>query len=265
MKILAVDDEALVLKDLEESLLEAQPDCELISFTLPGKALEYAGNNAVDVAFIDIELGSMNGLILAKEIKDIQPKVHIILVTSYEHYALRAFQIHAAGYLLKPVTAEDIRRELEFIYGDISQSCKKKIRIQTFGGFAVFVDEKPLRFTRAKSKELLAYLVNKRGAAITTPQACAILWEEQPYDRKRKNYFQSIVLDLRRTLKAAGIEGLLVRSRNSLAVDTSQFECDSYLFIEGNTRAVNSYRHDYLSDYSWAEFMIGNLEEYRDK
>lgn len=72
MNYIAVDDEPYALKDLEEELQRAAPNAVLHSFTLPGKALEYARSNPVDAAFLDIELGSANGLVLAKQLKDLQ-------------------------------------------------------------------------------------------------------------------------------------------------------------------------------------------------
>lgn len=52
-----------------------------------------------------------------------------------------------------------------------------------------------------------------------------------------------------------------MHSRNSLAVDITRFDCDSYQFLDGDPRTVNSYHHDYLCDYSWAEDMTGLFEK----
>lgn len=260
MNYIAVDDEPFALEDLEETLREAAPGCTLHCFTSPRKALEHAKTQALDVAFLDVEMGSMNGLVLAKQLKDIQPGLHIIFVTGFEQYALGAIRLHATGYLLKPATVEDIQRELTFLYGEAAGTEKKAIRVQTFGGFVVFADGEPITFLRAKSKELLAYLIDRHGSAVTTSGACAVLWENQPYDRKQIKYFQTVLYDLRRTLRDAGIEDILLRSRNSLAIDTSKLVCDSYQFLEGIPSAVNGYRHDYLPDYSWSEFTVGAFE-----
>ena len=70
----------------------------------------------MDVAFLDIQTGDINGLQLAVELKKVKPDIHIIFVTGYSQYAVEAFSIHATGYLLKPVTEEAVSRELTFIY-----------------------------------------------------------------------------------------------------------------------------------------------------
>lgn len=258
MRFLVVDDEPYALKDLEEALREARPDALLSSFTSPSQALKYAKIEKVDVAFLDIELGSMNGLVLAKNLKDILPEIYIIFVTSYEKYAVGAFRLHATGYLMKPATVEDIIRELTFLYGDAADN--KKVQVQTFGGFAVYVDGRPLECKRSKAMELFAYLVDRQGVPITTREACAVLWEDKPYDTAQKNYFQSLLLDLRTALREHDVEDILVRSRNSLAVDPDRLDCDSYRFLNGDPWAVNRYRHDYLPSYSWAEFRLANME-----
>lgn len=259
MRFLLVDDEPLALQDLEDVLREAAPGNDLLSFSFPSSALALAKTEHLDLAFLDIELGSINGLVFAKNLKDLQPHIHIIFVTSYRQYAVDAFALHATGYLMKPVMHKDVLRELTFIYGNASK--KKSIRVQTFGGFSVFVNEYPLKFGRAKSKELFAILVDRQGIDITTAAACAILWEDDIYNRARKNYFQIILSDLRTTLRKAGIEDILIHSRNSLAINPNCLDCDSYRFMNGDPQAINAYRHDYMCCYSWAEFTLASLDK----
>lgn len=260
MNYIAVDDEPYALEDFAEAFHEAAPNSLLVPFTRPSMALKYAQSNQVDVAFLDIELGSMNGLVLAKELKDIWPEIHIIFVTSHEQYAVGAFQLHATGYLMKPVTAKEITRELTFLYGSLAIADNKKVRVQTFGGFAVYVNGKRLEFKRSKTTELLAYLIDRHGAPVTTREACAVIWEDKPYDTAQKNYFQSLLLDLRTALREQGVEDILVRRHNSLAIAPEKLNCDSYRFLNGDPWAINRYRHDYLPGYSWAEFRLAEME-----
>lgn len=262
MNYIAVDDEPLALEDLAEAFREAVVDCQLVLFDKPGMAVQYVRSHQVDVAFLDIELGTMSGLTLAKQLKDSSPDIHIIFVTGYEQYAVDAFQIHASGYLMKPVTAGHITRELTFLYGSSAGADDRNVRVQTFGGFAVYVNGKPLEFKRSKTKELFAYLVDRHGAPVTTREACAVIWEDKPYDTAQKNYFQSLLLDLRTTLRHQGVEDILARRHNSLAIVPERLNCDSYRFLNGDPWAVNRYRHDYLPDYSWAEFRLAEMENF---
>ena len=94
MKFLLFDDEPLALEDLAEVMAEVSLTAELVSFISPNREWEQASTTAFDVAFLDIELG----IVLAKKLKDIQPDMNIIFVTSYDKYAVVAFRIKATGY-----------------------------------------------------------------------------------------------------------------------------------------------------------------------
>ena len=261
MNFLIVDDMKVVLEEECNLLKEVEPDCRIVSCSNAEEALEYAAKELFQVAFLDIDLGagSMDGILLAKQLKDIQPHIHIIFVTAFRNYAIEAFELHATGYLLKPVQKERLKQELTFLYGEQLGS-GKKIKVQTFGNFDVWVDDKLLNFGRQKSKELFAYLVERRGAGVTTREACAILFEDGVYDLSRKSNFQNIVADMRNTLKKAGVEDVLRKSYNHLAVDVEKIECDYYRFLDGDTKAINQYNGEFMMNYSWAEFLIPVLD-----
>ncbi|HWR22291.1 MAG TPA: response regulator [Feifaniaceae bacterium] len=257
-----MDDEPMALRDLQQALAEAAPSCGILPFSSPGRALEQAKDASFHVAFLDIEMGVTSGLVLAKQLKDLQPDIHIIFVTSHAQYAVDAFRLHATGYLMKPALAEDIRRELTFLYGEGAPP-GKKARVQTFGGFEVFADERPLQFRRSKAKELLALLIDRRGASLTMAEACAVLWEDEAGSQSQKSYLRTVVTELKATLHEAGIEDILIKRHNSLAIDPEKLDCDSYRFLEGDPQAVNSYRHDYLLPFSWAEFSVSLFDQNR--
>lgn len=258
MKILIVDDEAIAVRYLKAELEQIDSSMAIVGFTEPEDALKYITENTIDGAFLDIEMRGINGLVLAKKLKDIQPNLGIIFVTAHSQYAIEAFAVRAYGYLLKPVDALQLKRELDYLAnGHPEPPSTQMVRVKTFGGFDLFVHETPLVFSRSKAKELLAYLVHKRGSSITTKEACSVLWPGMPYDTQRKNYYQHLVVEIRRTLGRAGVPKVLLKSHNSLAVDPALLDCDSYNFLKGDPLAVNAYRNDYMCCYEWAEFQVG--------
>ena len=264
MNVIVVDDEELALRDLTRSLKKVWPDCKALGFSSSKRALEHAEEQSVDVALVDIRMPGMNGLELAKCLKDAQPDMHIIFVTSYEEYAVDAFAIHATGYLLKPVNLDDLERELTFVYKQTEKDNLRNadlphVRVQAFNGFEVFVDDEPIAFKRSKTKELLALLIDRRGASVTTREACAVLWEDAPYSTSQRSYFRSLVADLRSTLSSVDAEGIIIKKHDSLAIDPRFVDCDVYRFLEGDPIAVNSYRGLYLPSYSWAEFSLNRI------
>ncbi len=101
INVIIVDDEIKSAELLQLKLKKFCPGVEVIQvFTEPGKALHYLENNSPDAIFLDIEMPGMNGLTVAKKIKN---KTEIVFVTAYEKYSLEAFRIAALDYLLKPI------------------------------------------------------------------------------------------------------------------------------------------------------------------
>lgn len=257
MNFLLTDDEPLQLQELTSILRRIRPEAQVFTYTWPDDALEGAKARPIDVAFLDIQTGGMSGLELALELKKIQPGVHIIFVTGFSQYAVDAFAMHASGYLLKPATEEAVLRELTFLYQEREASAR--VRVKTFGGFDVYVDGEPLRFGRAKSKELFAYLVDRRGSSVTTGEAYAALFEDAEDTLSGKSYFRTILHEMVNTLKKAGVEEILVKGRNSYAVLPEKLDCDYYRFLQGDPAAVNAFQNDYMAAYSWAEIRNAEL------
>lgn len=261
MRIIAVDDEEIAIKNLELTMQECGI-CDGVNYeTSPAKALSWLKENAVDVALLDISMRQMNGLLLAKEIKEIYPKCAIIFITGYAEYAVQAFALKASGYLVKPVEAADLQRELDYVQGETPREItpKHRLRVQCFGSFEVFIDGEPISFPRQKSKELFAFLVDRRGAQCTMAEIAGILWEDGKYDISRNNQIHSFLHDLVKALEKYGEGDVILRRRNAIAVDVSKLDCDVYRCLDGDPAAINGYTREYMYQYSWAEFTAGTL------
>ena len=137
----------------------------------------------------------------------------------------------------------------------------KKLRAKTFGGFSVFSDDTELIFKRQKAKELLAYLIERNGQSINIREACGILFEDMPYNQNMKSYFHTILADLKNTLTSVDASDVLIKSYNSLSIDTTKIDCDYYRFLEGDPIAINEYQGEFMSSYSWAEFRTATLNQ----
>lgn len=141
----------------------------------------------------------------------------------------------------------------------IKQVAEKKVTINTFGNFEVFVEGEIVRFSRSKSKELLAYLVDRHGAGVTNAEIAMTLFEDKEYTTSVKNQVQTIISELKKTLRKYDVETIIVRKWNSLAIDTDKILCDYYEFIRGNKQARQRFAGEYMSNYSWAEYTNGYL------
>ena len=98
----------------------------------------------------------------------------------------------------------------------------------------MYAGEQLVYFANKKSKELLAYLVDRQGNSVNNEQAIDILWEEATNDKKYQSKFRRVVKDLRDTLSQYGIGEILIEHPNCRAVDVGTFECDFYQWLEKN-------------------------------
>ena len=112
MKILAIDDEKIAMEGLVRAIKEVEPESQVYGFQKASQALEFYKGTPCEVVFLDIQMRNMNGVELAKKIKMINPTVNIIFATGYGDYREIAFDMHASGYLIKPITPQKIQKEL---------------------------------------------------------------------------------------------------------------------------------------------------------
>ena len=255
MIALAVDDEALMLGALVAAI-EESPDISTVnSFSDCEQALEYAEKNPVDVAFLDINMRGMGGLALAEKITSVRPNCKIVFCTGYEEYAIPAFKLHASGYLMKPISADDVQTEIDNIKGVIKR--ERPLTVKCFGNFEVYAKNEKLTFKRLKSKELFAFLIDRNGAGMTAKQICAVLFPDDTDDTKNSAYLRQLVLDLKNTLKAVGAENVLRHETPCYRVDTSLIHCDYISYLENGKP---DFHGEYMTQYSWADETCAMLQ-----
>jgi two-component SAPR family response regulator len=260
MNILAIDDNVLALEELVSSIKEACPDDDIHSFSKPSELLDYAKENVCDIAFLDIEMWGMNGIELAQKLKEIHGKINIVFVTGYSKYALDSYTVKASDYVMKPVTKETVKEALENLRCPVKTEPDKRVRVQTFGNFEVFIDENPVLFTRSKTKELLAYLVSRKGVLCSNNEIIAVIWENKNDSPTLQSHFRILVADLIKTLKSFNAENIIIRKWKQLAVVPGRISCDFYDMLDGNEKAINSYAGEFMAQYSWAEIDAAYLD-----
>ena len=255
MRAIVVDDEIYMLETLEEAVTASADIEQTVAFSSCSSALAYATENPVDIAFLDINMRGIGGLGLAEKLMELHPQCKIIFCTGYEEYAVSAFKLHVSGYLMKPITAQAVQKEIDHIKGVKAQ--QKKLEIRCFGNFEVLCDGQVLSFKRTKAKELLAILVDRKGAGMTAKQICAQLFPEDTDDAKNLAYLRQIVLDLKNTLKVIGGENVLCHDTPYYRIDTNFVKCDYLSFLDTGKPAFHG---EYMAQYSWAEETCAMLQ-----
>ena len=255
MIAIAVDDEELMLRALVKAV-GASPDIkEVVNFSNCENALNYVKENPIDIAFLDINMRGMGGITLAQKILALRPNSKIVFCTGYEEYAIPAFKLHASGYLMKPISAEDVQGEIDNIKGVIKK--EKLLEVKCFGNFEVFVKGERLLFKRSKTKELFAFLVDRKGAGMTAKEICAVLFADDTNDENNMAYLRQLVMDLKNSLKAVGAEAVLCHETPWYRIDTTLIKCDYISYLESGKP---EFRGEYMSQYSWAEETCAMLQ-----
>lgn len=115
MRIIVVDDERPARSELIYLIRECSPSSEIIEAENSEKMMELLKTDTFDACFVDINLGGINGTTLASMIKNELPLAQIVFATAYQEYAVKAFELGAVDYLLKPFDLERVRKTMERI------------------------------------------------------------------------------------------------------------------------------------------------------
>ncbi|MBP3872147.1 MAG: response regulator [Lachnospiraceae bacterium] len=249
MRILAVEDEVILLKHLTNRIHEALPEAEILAFDNTDDALSVLPGKEPDIAFLDIAIGDMNGVDLAKLIKAQHPCCDIVFCTGYSDYAAQAFDLGASDYLLKPITKEKIEHALSLLrQNNVRKLTEQGLYIRCFGEFEVFYHGEPVTSFTKRSKELLAYLVDKAGAVCTSADISNTIFRGSS-----DSYFRVVKKDLMKILSDIGQEDILINVWGKLGINREKVRCDYFDYLDGNPRAVNQYKGAYMLQYDWAQ------------
>lgn len=252
MDLLLVDDERLALEALKKAVASVLPHGAIHAYNKASEAIEYGRNNKIDIAFLDIDMRVMNGLEIAKELQRLHPQVNIIFVTGYEEYALEAFNLYASAYLTKPVTKEAIITAMGQLRNPVEES---RVRLHCFGNFEAYCDNTPIKFSLSKTKELLAYLVDREGTQCKKNEIIAVLFE----DELNIEYYKKLRKDLIDTFAKLGLEDVILVSRGGLAINKQLVQCDFYDYLVGDRETKPT---EYMVQYSFAEDTFARLLDY---
>ncbi len=254
MKYLIVDDEPDAIRDLSMVVTEIDDHAVIDTATNADNAYFLCTQDSYDVIFLDVNMPGKNGLTLAGELREIVPFLNTIIVTAHEEYALDALRLYVSGYIVKPARSDEVREALDNLRNPVV-SRQKGFTARCFGDFEAFYDGNPIRFRRSKTKEMLAYLIDRRGSVVSGAQLRAVLWEDELEDTDRlSNYFSQLTRDIKTTLEELGCDDVLVIKRNAYAIVAEKITCDLYKALDNDPHFMDHYTGEYMNQYSWSEF-----------
>ena len=267
IRAIIVDDEKLSLDRFARMLSQDSRIDIRGTFTFPSDSMEFAENNEFDVAFLDIEMPGMGGFELAKHILRSRPEAHIIFVTAYDSYAIDAFKMHAAGYLLKPVDPMELKGQIDFLCGlmhDDEEAPDSRLKVSCFGDFVCSAQNETITWKTLKAEELFALFIHYHGVAVPKDILIDKLWPDAE-PQKAANLFRVTCTYIRNTLTEAGFENPLIRELNKYRLDISKISCDVFDFentvndsaklpVSQIRDAIALYKGEYFQNmpYDWA-------------
>lgn len=249
MNVILVDDEKLNLENLERITQKVLPNASRVSFNRASSALEYINSHQVDIAFLDINLRGTDGITVAKILREKYPRVNVLFCTGYTEYSMDAWEMNCSGYLLKPITEEKVRTALANLRYPVEE---KRVMFQCFGNFEAYCDGEPIWFKYSRTKEMLAYLVDRKGARCSMKELSAVLFG----DDQHRSYMYQIRLDLVNTLNALGVGDIISQSHGYLGVMCSKVKCDYYDYLDHKIEAP---LREYMTQYSFGEQTFATL------
>ena len=257
MRTMVVDDEPIMLRSFIRQSSGIEGIDIVGKFSSPQKALDYAKENPVELAVLDISMPQMTGIALAQALREINPGILIVFLTAYDEYLREANRLGADDYILKPYTKENIRMMMEKMRLLVKRQ-KKRIYFRMFGNFVVLRDGKPLHIT-GKAKEILALVATRRGQEITNEEIYSTMWEDREYDNIQMKVYYNAIKRLRDFLQEENLSDLLISTARGQMVNTELFDCDYYEWLDKDAAARKDFDGRLLSEYSWGEYILAEM------
>ena len=187
MKILVVEDDKMIREGICEYMSEF--GYEMVQAEDGKMALERFDKNDIGLVVLDIQIPFMSGLEVLREIRT-RSMVPVLMLTAFgdEEYVIDAFSNLADGYMEKPCSLPVLKARLESMikrYSSQSERFKYGNAEVDFIGYTAKLNGEPVDI-KAKELEILRFLLNNEGQALTRMQIIDNVWKESdeiPFDR----------------------------------------------------------------------------------
>ena len=269
MKAVIVDDEYYALEGLRMEL-EDIGGIEVAGMYEEGqKMLAEIGGLNPDILFLDIEMPKMNGFELLERLLETGAAPDIVFVTAYSHYAVKAFEVNAIDYIVKPVTRARLLKTLARIKPETMQVKKQKIKIYCFRHFSILAEGKEINsgWRTRKAEELIAYLLCEKGKLVAKEKIAEALWPELDGEKSVSNLYLAYYY-IKKQENSKGVKIPIESTRGKMRIRLEAVDCDLISFdrlVEASSninspnritlmeKAVELYQGTLMEDeyYSW--------------
>lgn len=290
MKAILIDDEKPALQHLERLLLKDGRLTITGKYTSARLGLAHLEQEKADIVFLDIGMPEMNGLEAGEYIAGLDRSTRIVYITAYSEYAIEAFELNAADYLLKPVTSQRLSKTLErlevgtesseaqILPPSASAAPVKELSILCFHRLEFIDSTEPgrkMQWRTSKAQEVFALLLHNRGQWVLKDTIVDLVWPDFKPEKAVAN-LHTTVYHIRKLLKAWDMEVLVEFSQERYRLTKEQVLLDVEEFELGyagtpveseeewlrRENILKLYRGDYLQEhhYDWAEIRRKELQ-----
>lgn len=257
MKAIVVCDDGISRSFFGSLLVNLKGIESVREFDSPAPAFEYARNNLVAFAVLDIGILEADQFNLDRELRELHPNLIVVYINRAPYHMLEGMGKQGDYCFVISFNQAEI---LNMVHQVNNMVGRKKARAVMFGRFQFFVSGELVYFSNAKSKELLALCLDHRGGEVSMEEAVDKLWPDRVYDDKVKKLYRKAVTSLQTVLREAGVEEIFITKRGVCYVNIDEIECDYYRFLENKNRKNSLYDGSYLFDYEWGEETLALLE-----
>lgn len=281
MRAVLVDDEQLALLQLKRIFEHDIKGVDVVeTCSNPHEVVEIVTRHQPDIVFLDIQMPEVNGLKLGERLQSSMPSIEIVFVTAYDRYAVRAFELYAIDYIMKPVHSQRLQLTVQRLSEKIKVKnesqpkemntpflfCFNQIRYQLPGE-----EPQPIKWRTSKARELFAFLLHNRGRSVDRSTLTELLWPNLEESRAQQQLYTTIY-HIRQTLKKIGMDTVTINSVDletgyrltvgEAQVDVEQWEnklkqlaAPSLELVEEYEQIFQQFDGNYLGDYEylWAE------------
>lgn len=267
---IVVDDEELILSEITAMVQETGFINVARAYSSPRQALQEADTIRPQVAFVDIGMPELDGITLAEKLLEKNPSLHVVFITAYNQYAVKAFELSALDYILKPINPDRFAKLVEKLAAAVStpprHSAGGILEIQCFGSLEVKIDGHRVKWERTKAEELFGYLLMNHGSGVHKETILDVLWPDSDPQRALP-ILQTLACRLRSIFAPLQHRVKLDYASSRYCLTVSESICDlffveSVLYNSTETggsgqlveKAVQMVRQGFLSEhgYLWA-------------
>ncbi|GGP17042.1 LytR/AlgR family response regulator transcription factor [Oceanobacillus neutriphilus] len=270
MNICIIDDEHLALEYLDFLFNKMEEVQVTGKYSDPGDLINHVQRESIDAVFMDIHMPDIKGIDLAEKLLNIQPSLQIVFVTAYNEYAVKAFELNALDYILKPVQKERLEvtiqriKENSYINTNTEQeSVKTKYKIKNLGAFRFYMDNNQVevKWRTTKAKELFAYFVQNHENTIRKGELTDLMWSNLPWERAHSQLY-STVYQIRKMTQQIGMPIKISSQDEFYHITIDGVEIQS---VEWKSAALDLLREDNVSVSAYFKLLEAYQGDYLEE